>query len=444
MAISCSKDGHNPVLMAEDIFLSAGECTTMDETSNAFGQRVKGLTFDERQKFFVGNSFFTQNWVQAPASTTARDGLGPIMNAKACSACHGKDGRGAPFSGNGLLVRLSQIGNDGLPEPHPIYGDQFQDVAIGGQVPEGQVSISYEMISGNYADGIPYMIRKPIYQLVNLNYGAIGTNVMMSPRVGPQMIGLGLLEIIPESEILANVDEFDSDGDGISGRANYVKNPVNNQTELGRFGWKANTVNLFVQAAAAFNGDIGIKTNLFPSENHSSFQSQLDGLPDGGTIEIEDESLEKLVLYTRSLAVPARRIENRTNFDLGRKIFNDLQCSKCHVEQYKTGNSGTIGALKNVTIRPFTDLLLHDMGEGLADNRPDGLASGREWRTQPLWGIGLIEKVNGHTYYLHDGRARNLEEAILWHGGEAENSKQLFVQSSKEYRQLLINFLKSL
>lgn len=444
MAIACSKGSHNPVIMAEDIYLSAGECTTLDETSNAFGQRVKGLTFDERQKFFVGNSFFTQNWVQSPASTTARDGLGPLMNARACSACHAKDGRGTPFSGSGLLLRLSQYGADGQPEPHPVYGDQLQDQSIHGVSPEGTVNISYEIISGQYKDGTPYTLRKPIYTLTDLNYGPMGSDVLISPRVGQQMIGLGLLEIIPEYDILANADEFDADGDGISGRANYVLNPINNQIEMGRFGWKANTVNLLVQAAAAFNGDIGIKTSIFPEENYTQSQVDLHNLPDGGTIEIEDDGLQKVVLYTRSLAVPARRIAKREDFELGQRLFNEMQCSKCHVQEFTTGSTGDISSLKNVKIRPFTDLLLHDMGDGLADNRPDGMANGREWRTQPLWGIGLFEKVNGHTFYLHDGRARNLEEAILWHGGEAEKSKQLFVDSPTEYRNLLIRFLKSL
>lgn len=443
VAISCSKDSHNSIIMAEDIYLSAGSCTTLDETSNAFEQRIAGLTFDERQKFFVGNSFFEQNWVQAPASTTARDGLGPLMNAKACSACHANDGRGAPFSGNGLLLRLSQMAG-GTPQSHPVYGGQFQDFAIHGSNPEGKVVISHEMISGTYKDGTPYTLQKPIYQLTDLNYGPIGSDIMISPRVGPQMIGLGLLEIIPEYQILANVDEFDTDGDGVSGRANYVLNPVNNQIELGRFGWKANKVNLLVQTAAAFNGDIGIKSSIFPEENYTSNQTSLHGLPDGGTIEIDDDDLEKVALYTRGLAVPARRIDNRANFELGRKLFDEMLCSKCHIEEHTTGTSGNIDALKNIKIRPFTDLLIHDMGDGLADNRPDGLANGKEWRTPPLWGIGLIEKVNGHTFYLHDGRARNLEEAILWHGGEAEESKQHFVNAPVGLRNLLINFLKSL
>jgi len=413
--------------------------TIYDETSYAFSYKIKGMSADQNLDFFVGNSFFNQNWVESPSSTTARDGLGPLLNTASCSACHFRDGRGAPYSGQGLLIRLSESAN----VADPVYGDQFQDHGISTAAREGDIEISYSYTSGTYGDGTPYTLRIPHYSLTNLNYGPMSSSVMMSPRVGGQMIGLGFLENIDESDILAHADEYDADGDGISGRPNYAFDVYHQTTMLGRFGWKANTPTVATQVAAAFNGDIGIKTSYFPNENHSSSQS-LDGLADGGTVEIDNDDLEKVILYSRTLGVPIRR--NQSDFDvmMGEKIFKDLSCIKCHVDSYTTGNNGDIEPQKNVVIRPYTDLLLHDMGDELADNRPDQLANGNEWRTQALWGLGMIESVNGHTFLLHDGRARSIEEAILWHGGEAEGAREAFKALPKEDRFQLMKFLNSL
>lgn len=422
------------------MLLPAGVCSVNDETSLAFSYRINGLTSEQNLSFFVGNSFFQQNWVEAPSSTTARDGLGPLFNTASCSSCHFKDGRGKPLTGEGILLRLSIPG--GVPEP--TYGSQFQDHAISTALPEGNIAISYTEIGGQYADGTPYSLRQPHYSLSNFNYGSIDPSVVVSPRVGPQMIGLGLLELISESDILMNEDISDADGDGISGRANFVYDEFAQTTVLGRFGWKANTGTMETQVAAAFNGDIGIKTSLFPSENHTIAQGVLNGLPDGGTIEIENDDFDDIVLYCRTLAVPKFRNTQSGVFQSGHQLFNSIGCNKCHKQSFITGSGGELSALNGVQINPFTDLLLHDMGDGLADHRPDGLANGNEWRTPPLWGIGLIQTVNGHTNLLHDGRARSIEEAILWHGGEAEDQKNKYLELPFSDRQRLITFLQSL
>ncbi len=438
--LACKKEIPTPGDPVSAYALAGENCSVNDATSYAFSHEVSGLNTQQSLDFFVGNSFFQQNWVEAPSSTTARDGLGPLFNTQSCSSCHFRDGRGKPFSGEGILFRLSVPGNN----PEPIYGGQFQDHGISTAMSEGDILITYSEMAGQFADGSMYSLRVPTYNMINLNYGAMDPGTLVSPRVGGQVIGLGLLEIIPEADILQYADESDSDGDGISGRANYVHDVYNNMTMIGRFGWKANTPTLATQVAAAFNGDIGIKSTYFPTENYTANQPGLSGLPDGGVIEISDDDLEKVILYCRTLAVPYQRNPNYYNVRTGQQLFRELECAKCHRESFVTGTAGNIAPLKSVQIHPYTDLLLHDMGPGLADDRPDGLANGSEWRTPPLWGIGLIETVNGHSYLLHDGRARTIEEAILWHGGEAENSKEAYKALDVRQRQYVLDFLNSL
>ncbi len=426
--------------------LPGGIATVFNDTPNAFGQPVDALERMDELHFFVGNSFFNQNWVTAPASTTARDGIGPFFNARSCSGCHFKDGRGRPpeFDGEtttGFLVRLSVVNPDGEVVPDPIYGGQLQDRSLEGISPEGTVLVSYEEIAGTFADGAPYSLRRPTYTFVNLAYGEMAENILISPRVANQMIGLGLLEAISAEAILAQADPDDQDGDGISGRPNWVIDTASGETVLGRFGWKANQPNLHQQTADAFLGDMGITTSLHPLDNCETLDCAL--IPHGGTPEIEDDDLDKVVLYVSTLAVPARPDWDDDTVVQGRELFMQANCSACHTPAWETGDHPTIASLSQQTIFPYTDLLLHDMGEGLADNRPDFEATGREWRTPPLWGLGLIETVNGHTTLLHDGRARNISEAILWHGGEGEASKQAFVNMTAEERDALIRFLES-
>lgn len=440
---SCGKDQLEKY-NAAPAFALAGACTVYDQSANAFTYKVNGLNFDEQAQFFTGNSFFNNNWVIAPSSTEARDGLGPLFNARSCSGCHFKDGRGQPFTGLGLLFRLgTPSGAIEGANYDQIYSNQLEDHSILGVAAEGSMNISYVEIAGQYPDGTPYSLRKPIYSITGANYGAV-SSTQISPRVAPQMIGLGLLELVPEWRLQELADEYDSDHDGISGRINRVKNAATGTTDVGRFGWKANEPNIAQQAAGAFNGDIGITSLMFPNENYTSFETDCLVQPNGGTPEIDEANFQAVVTYCRTLAVPAQRNHYTEAVSKGAQLFGQIKCIGCHTETHTSSSEGTIAALKNVTFFPFTDLLLHDMGDGLADGLPDFLANGNEWRTQPLWGIGLIKAVNNHTYLLHDGRARSIEEAILWHGGEAEASKKAFMMLNAQDRGYVLKFLESL
>ncbi|WP_338876133.1 di-heme oxidoredictase family protein [Spirosoma sp. SC4-14] len=432
--------------------LSGGAATTSDLSENAFGNQADGVTSDQENQFVIGNSFFRNNWTIAPASASARDGLGPMMNAVSCSTCHLRDGRGEPPADlsdgdlKGLLFRLSIPGQtaEGGPVPEPNYGGQFNPSAIPGVTAEGTVAVTYVEQPGTYADGTAYSLRKPVYQFHDLGYGAMQANTMMSPRVGPQLPGMGLLEAVPDATILALADPDDANRDGISGRPNYVWNYTTKQKVLGRFGWKANQPDLHQQTASAFNGDIGITTSLFSNSDMTTTQQKLYGqLPNGGSPELEDKNLDNVVVYLQTLAVPARRNVQDETVLRGKQLFQQLNCMGCHVAKLQTGAHSVV-VLSNQTIRPYTDLLLHDMGDGLADNRPDFEATGTEWRTPPLWGIGLIKLVNRHTYLLHDGRARSVEEAILWHAGEAKKAADGFRNLSKKDRDALVTFVQSL
>ncbi len=429
---------------------SGGTSTITTINSNSFSRPSPAISAYEVLDFEVGDGFFTQAWVSAPATTTARDGLGPVFNARSCGTCHSRDGRGrAPeFFGEeqtGYLIRISQPGSNANNGPlaDPIYGGQIQDLALNGIDAEARFEINYTALNGEYDDGNSYSLRKPEIVIRETNYGALHNQVMYSPRVAPHMVGLGLLENVPDETFLSFVDENDSDNDGISGRANYVYDAALDQNVLGKFGWKANQPNLVQQSAGAFLGDMGITTSLFPDEN-CPVGLNCDTIPNGSTPECTDETLDFVVFYVRTLAVPAQRDVGDQDVLKGKQLFFDLECEKCHRQKMETGSDSPIDALNNQTIYPYTDLLLHDMGEGLADNRPDFLASGTEWRTPPLWGIGLFETVNGHTNYLHDGRARNIEEAVLWHGGEAQSSVTQFKALGMEERNQLLKFLNSL
>jgi len=425
-----------------------GDTTRVVTGRNAFSFPAPTLTDDQRRRFEIGDSFFTQNWVTAPASTDARDGLGPIFNAQACASCHLRDGRGVPASTGdgqlGLLIRLSIPGEsaNGGPNPHPDYGDQLQDRSILGVPAEAELVISYTERGGTYEDGTTYSLRVPTYDLAGAP-ALPAADVMMSPRLAPQVIGMGLLEAIPEDDLVAAADPDDVDGDGISGRPNWVWNPVTGRTELGRFGWKANAPTVEVQSAGAFNGDIGITSPPFPDQPCTASQPECSEAPDGGEPEVTDDRLASVTFYTRTLAVPAMRNHQAPEVERGRGEFDNLGCASCHTPSHTTGFD-PVAALSEQRIYPYTDLLLHDLGPDLADGRPDFEADGSEWRTPPLWGLGLIDDVNGERFLLHDGRARTIEEAILWHGGEAEAASEAFRTASAAVRADLVAFLESL
>ena len=427
--------------------LSGGETTVFDASSHAFSIPAPNLSTAALAKHLEGDVEFEAIFVTAPA--VVNPGLGPIYNNVSCINCHSRDGRGRPPGIDeglvSLLFRLSlPKAEDSVagkpPTPVPGFGTQLNNRAIVEANPEGKVKIEYIEQTLTTADGTRVHLRHPNYTLTE-TYQPLPENVEVSPRVAPAVFGLGLLEAIPENAILAYADEADIDGDGISGKPNYVWDVVAQRYTLGRFGWKANQPTLLQQVAAAYNDDMGITTSLFFVEN-SAGQSQLT--EHGVTPEVSDEILEVVAFYVQTLAVPARRNVDDPQVKLGEQLFAKAQCASCHVPTLRTGVLAGVPSVSNQTIHPYTDLLLHDMGPDLADNRPDFHASGSEWRTPPLWGIGLVQRVNGHTNFLHDGRARDLMEAILWHGGEAEASRQTVKQMSKAERDALIAFLESL
>lgn len=429
---------------------SGGETTVFDRSSLAFSLPADNLPLRDLPRFFAGNAVFNANWVSASSVVDGRDGLGPLFNARSCSTCHFKDGRGRPPAAGeipiGLVFRVSipGLGDDGGPLPHPIYGNQLSVRALPGLEPEARITVRVEEISGAYPDGSAYTLQKPNYAFADWGYGTPQEELQFSPRVASAVFGLGLLDAIGKSDLERWADPEDRDGDGISGRINRVRSPSKNSEGVGRYGWKANKAELIDQIAAAFLGDMGITTNLIPEENHSATQAPPGLFPSGGTPELADQELEDLDFYLKTLGVPASRIGSTEVFHKGKALFESARCSSCHIPEIETDPHYPIPALAGQIIRPYTDLLLHDMGEALSDGRRDFQATGREWRTPPLWGIGLLPTVNGHSRLLHDGRARNVEEAILWHGGEAEKSKDAFKAMSAENRKHLIAFVESL
>ncbi|MEM6941600.1 MAG: di-heme oxidoredictase family protein [Pseudomonadota bacterium] len=443
----------------------AGAATVRpSDTTNAFSQPSGNISFEKELDFKVGNGLFKKLWVSSPSSTLASDGLGPLFNARSCQRCHLKDGRGHPPQGPedsavSMAIRLSVPDTQARQEiegylstkPEPTYGAQLHDFSIAGVPAEGRFAVSYTEEEVTLSAGETAFLRHPTYEITNLGYGPMQEDVMISPRVAPQMIGLGLLEAIPAADILALADPEDADGDGISGRPQIVMSREYGVPMLGRFGVKATEPSIWEQSAAAFHSDIGISSPLFPagSGECTAAQERCRAAPDGNTdfhddAEIGLLGLELVTFYSANLGVPARRDVEDPQVLAGKRVFYETGCTACHTPKFVTHRLEDRPEQSFQLIWPYTDLLLHDMGPALADNRPDGRANGREWRTPPLWGIGLTETVSGHTQFLHDGRARSLLEAVLWHGGEAEAQKQRVVEMSPQDRSALIRFLESL
>lgn len=433
--------------------------------ANAFSHASANMSFERELDFKIGNAFFRRIWVSSPSSTKASDGLGPFFNARACQRCHIKDGRGhAPSSDDdnavSMLMRLStpkpaDADEEILTVGDPVYGGQLQDFSVTGINSEGQISIRYSEIPVKLNGGEVASLRKPEYSIKNLKYGELHHDIMISPRVAPQMIGLGLLEAIAAEDILNQQDIDDANDDGISGKANITWSASEQKMMLGRFGLKAGQPLLTDQNQAAFSGDLGLSTLAFPNAygDCTSAQTECLRMPSGADaqvdtqvepIEVSAEVVDQVLHYTRNLAVPARRNVDAPDVLAGKQLFYQSNCIACHTPKYITPRDTAAIEQSRQLIWPYTDMLLHDMGEGLADGAYEGLADGKEWRTPPLWGIGLTPLVNEHSEYLHDGRARDLLEAILWHGGEAEQSKQSVVQMTPAEREQLLKFIESL
>lgn len=441
--------------------LSGGAATVRKSDRNAFSMPSANLSPGRRLDFSVGNSFFRNPWVIAPSTTTARDGLGPLFNTNACQNCHIKDGRGHPpepgaLNAVSMLVRLSIPDDPAYAEvikhlgvlPEPVYGAQLQDMAIPGVAPEGKVRVEYDYLPVRFRDGTTVELRQPTLRITQLGYGSMHPETRISTRIAPPMIGLGLLEAIPEAAILANAGPDNGKSTGVNGRPNWVWDDAQQKVVLGRFGWKAGQPDINQQNAHAFAGDMGLTSSLKPVDDCTPAQIDCLNAPNGngpnGEPEVSDNIMRLVLFYSRNLGVPARRDVDAPQVLAGKNLFFKAGCQQCHTPQFTTRADAAEPELANQVIRPYSDLLLHDMGEGLADNRSEFQANGREWRTPPLWGIGLTERVSGHTQFLHDGRARNLLEAVLWHGGEAQAAQRQVLAFDAEQRTALLAFLNSL
>lgn len=431
------------------LLLLAGILPTQadDALREAYTQPLPGLADTDREAFFRGRGLFRQSWVVAPAEDRAA-GLGPLYNRLSCISCHQKNGRGRSPDGPdermlSMLVRLSVPGKaaDGGPKGHPAYGGQLNEEGIAGIPGEGRAALSWiETKPVTLAGGEKVSLRRPRIDFVDLAYGPIG-KVLFSPRIGQPVYGLGLLEAVPEKTLVALAAE--TKADGVRGRLNRVWDAATQQTVVGRFGFKSNQPNLRQQIAGAMVGDLGITSTLFSDENCTPVQKACQKAPSAGHPEMSNADLDAIEFYLANIAAPPQRNADDPQVRAGERQFASLGCASCHRPELQTGPSPRFPLTANRQIAPYTDLLIHDMGKGLTDGRPDYQATGREWRTPPLWGIGLVPLVNEHSQYLHDGRARNLEEAILWHGGEARTARQRYVAAPPASRQALLAFLQS-
>ena len=462
--------------------LSGGETSTADVSADAFSSRSDNMTDTSRiATFELGDDFFQNPWVAGSASTSSRDGLGGLFNNNACQDCHIRDGRGhAPDEGsddfNSILFRAARTHitqaqqQDMLNSlvanvPDTTVGGQLQQEAVAGVMPEVELAVTYEERVVTFKDGYQVTLRDPNWHFTNLRAEQgyyLDDDTLFSARVAPPMIGLGLLALVAESEILAKQDIDDANGDGISGKANYVWSVNNQDVALGRFGWKAGQPSLLEQSAGAFLNDMGLTSRLHQTESCLSHQTDCQQTPNGNgdsvnhyDYEVPDKILDAIALYSAHLSVPQRQNAYDDDVKRGKAIFMELGCQQCHTESYTTQYSAEHPELSEQKIFPYTDMLLHDMGEDLADftreNTPGSsddlyefMATATEWRTPPLWGLGKTKTVDPDATFLHDGRARTIMEAVLWHAGEAEATKQKVLELTANEREDLLTFLNDL
>ncbi len=412
--------------------------------ANSLLTPIKSLNDEQLDTFILGKSFFNIPWVEAPSATTARDGLGPLFSSNTCVNCHPKNGKGAVYTDKGnlarsLVTRLS-IQSDTKKKsgfiPEPTYGAQLSINAAHDVKYEGKPSRAYTHNTIILNGGEKVVLSKPIYGIADLQYGPLSKKVIISQRIPPALIGLGLLEQLSDSQILVNEDIDDENRDGISGKANRVYSSQTSKVKIGRYNWKANASTVKYQVAAAMSNDMGLTSPLFPDETCTKMQKECLDSPKGrDQFDVPMKRLDAVTFYLKNLKVP----QNRQNeqYKNGLKIFRQLSCASCHIPTF-TLDDGKI-------IHPFSDLLLHDMGKDLADGRVEFQATGAEFRTPPLWGISVYKKIlKNRVNFLHDGRAKTLKEAILWHSGEAQRSKNSFIHLAPKKRKVLIDFLERL
>ncbi len=433
-----------------------------------YRQPVPGLSAKDLQKFRKGDRVFTNFWIAVnnpviplvwdlsqPGPAGGEWGLGPMFMATNCAGCHLNAGRGRALDPSGLrvfqqLVRISLPGEGphGGPKPDPNYGNDIQSFDMvtrkdpEARAGEGEVFLDWVFSTFTFPDGTEIELRKPSVRIENLNFGPLADGIMISLRNTQALLGMGYLEAIAEKDILKNAER--QKALGLNGRPNYVWDDFKKKTVMGRFGWKANQPSIKQQIAAAFLADIGITSEIYPEQNCTPVQKECLEALKGSKPELRPDLFEPITFWSQSLDVPAQRNRDTPAFKQGEKLFETAGCAACHVPEMRTGKYPAVPQIGNKLIRPYTDLLLHDMGPDLADGRPDFKASGSDWRTPPLWGLGLSAQVNASTSFLHDGRARNLLEAIVWHGGEAKSARDKFVAFTKAQREDLLFFLNGI
>ena len=420
--------------------------------NEAFLQPVPGLSYAQLRLFKEGEKEFKVPWVVFPL-LGGHWGLGPTFIANACSVCHVQAGRGRTVDNAVIVQQLLRVsvpgqGPHGEPLPHPHYGDQIQvfgvNVGLKENLKPGEADVYIDWMpsSVTLADGTSVELRRPQLRMENLRFGPLGEQTMSSLRNTQVIYGLGYLEAVPESTLkdIAALQKTQ----GLNGRLNYVRDDIHQKTVVGRFGWKANQPSIRQQTVAAFLGDMGVTSSLYIEENCPPVQTLCLAMPPGNRPELLDYNWDQMEFWQAALAPPSARNLELPQVKRGEQLFQQAGCAACHLPELRTGDYPLLPLIANTTFRAFTDLLLHDMGEDLADGRPDFLAGPRDWRTPPLWGIGLSAQVNGSTHLLHDGRARNVLEAILWHGGEAKAAKDAFSKMPADEREALIAFVNAL
>lgn len=413
--------------------LPAGRMTVANRTSASFEQPAEGLTPKQLARHIQSDLLFDRSHVPLDGQPGA--GLGPLFIANSCVACHVRNGRGRA-NPDEALVRVAVAKAGGSSMPVPGLGSQVQNRAIWGTEPEALVQVTWQ--SSQDPAGGQAAMRQPTVALLKPQGAAYAPElVSRSLRIAPPLVGLGLLESVPESQILARADPDDLDGDGISGRAHWIE-AADGSRQLGRFGWKAIQTSLRAQSAAAYNDDMGLTTPAGRGNDRAA---------DGRPADISNQELDLVTYYSQTLGAPRTGRSASTRLvRQGQRHFEALLCSRCHVPQLTTNSSRehVVEALNDQRIWPYTDLLLHDLGAGLDDGVAERGAASGEWRTAPLWGIGLTKRINPAATYLHDGRARTLDEAIRWHGGEAEQSKHRYLALNRQQRGELLRWLEQL
>lgn len=408
-----------------------GGDATLNTGDRPFATLLDNLPLETFQRVSRGREFFVADWEPNNTGRELLNGLGPMFHTTSCAGCHPPSGRPPSLLdgggvGPGLLLRLQRVSDGVAMGPDPVYGSQLQPLATSG-VPR---------------EGTPLWAQNDdefSFHVETLGYGPLHDDTRLGPRLSPQLTGMGLLDRVPSELIREREDPDDADGDGISGRVNWLDA---DQTVFGRYGWKANVATLDQQVAGAFRSDMGLTSSLSPVDDCTESQSECVATPHGGAPEVDADAIEAVSSYLHMLAVPERNATDEGTLRAGYAQFVAVGCESCHRATLHTRAAET-DALSDQTIHPFTDLLLHDMGPGLADGIPDGSASGAEWRTPPLWGVGRVAREPA-SRFLHDGRAATIHEAIRAHGGEASDAALRYTQLPSEQREALLAFLHSL